>query len=259
MSIFFATHLYTLGWQLGIDEATAEFKRQVDDPNEDSLPCVRTLARLRELDDCQLWFDTGSTRIGHSRSLAFADGLSSLCDIWFTCDDDCEADTATLQAMLDAVRDQLGICVAPYFTRGSATQRPTIALEFPRIFSTRTLASGAVLVRASSAGLGLTAISRRAMSVIDLAATADLRFMRGDAGQWGNAHFLERITPDGRWLGEDIAFFSRIPDHLPIEALVTGNTVHAGQHLDLSVLARRLGILPSQKTSQIEGIGTLAK
>lgn len=256
MSIFFSTHLYTLGWQLGIDEATAEFKRQVDDPNEDSLPCVRTLARLRGLEDCQLWFDTGSTRIGHSRSLAFADGLSSLCDIWFSCDDDCEADTPTLQAMLDAVRDQLGICVAPYLTRGSASQRPTIALEFPRIFASRTLASGAVLVRATHAGLGLTAMSRRAMSVIDLAAVDELRFRRTD-GHWANAHFLERITPDGRWLGEDIAFFSRVPEHLPIEALLTGATVHAGQHLDLNILASRL--IPSLKTSQIAGLGTPTK
>lgn len=237
MSIFFSTHLYALGWELGIDEAGEEFKAQVNSPTQDSLPCVRTLTRLRKLDECGLWFDTGSTRIAHSRSRAFHDALESGCDVWLTCDDDIEADTRMLQAMLDAVRDQPNVCIGPCWSRRSRVHHePRVPLTLPLVTNVRTLTTGAKLITASHAGLGITAIGRPALEAI-AAANEEPRFIDDD-GVSRRALFLERITPEGLWMGEDVSFFTRIPPSVSIEAVLTGHTVHQGDVLSLEQLAK---------------------
>ena len=202
MSIFFSTHAYALGWQLGIDEAGAEFRRQCEAPDNNSLPCVRTLQRLRHIDECGAWCDSGSTRLGHSRSLAFDAALNSGCDIWVTCDDDCEADLATLRSMVEAVAMGCSACIAPFWARGP---EPRVDLTLSPCGSSRVLPGGAKLLRATAAGLGLCAISRDAMVLI-AQANQDLWFTDA-AGVQRLALFIEAIRPsDLAWMGEDLAF-----------------------------------------------------
>lgn len=246
MTIFFSTHCYSLGWQLGIDEAGAEFRRQCEAPDNDSLSCVRTLQRLRHIDECGAWCDSGSTRLGHSRSLAFDAALNSGCDIWVTCDDDCEADLATLRSMVEAVQTGSHACIAPFWARGP---EPRVDLTLSPCGSSRVLRGGAKLLRATAAGLGLCAMSRAALHAI-AEANQDLVY-RDAAGVRRLAIFLEAIRPnDLAWMGEDLAFWSRVPPTVLIEAIVTGTTVHAGRMLDLEIVAEAA----SQKTSQNHGL-----
>lgn len=245
MSIFFSTHCYALGWQLGIEEAAAEFRRQCEDPDDESLPCVRTLARLRHIDACGAWCDSGSTRLGHSRSRAFHDALESDCDVWVTCDDDCEADLQTLRSMFEAVQDGPRVCIVPFLARTgeNAVAQIPLNLSFPTAI--RTLSNGAKVARAITAGLGLTALSRSAMQLI--AAANDHLGYTDAEGVTRRALFIEAIRQaDNAWMGEDMAFFSRVPSSVSIEALMTGRTIHAGRLLDLELLGQFL----SQKTKQ---------
>lgn len=233
MSIFFSTHCYALGWQMGIDEAGAEFRRQCEAPDNDSLPCVRTLARLRHIEECGAWCDTGSTRLSHSRSCAFHDALHSDADLWVTCDDDCEADLATLRSMVEAVKSGPNVCIMPFWARAP---QPRVDLSLSPGGSCRVLSNGARLVPAIAAGLGMTAMSRSAMLLI---AEANQQLAYTDTkGVVRLALFLEAIRPsDNAWMGEDLAFFSRIPASVSVEALVTGTTIHAGRMLDLEIVA----------------------
>lgn len=273
MSIFFSTHAYALGWQLGIDEAGAEFRRQCEAPDNDSLPCVRTLQRLRHIDECGAWCDSGSTRLGHSRSLAFDAALHSGCDIWVTCDDDCEADLATLRSMVEAVRSGPNACIAPFWARAP---EPRVDVTLSPCGSCRTLPNGAKLLRAKAAGMGLTVMSRSAMVLI---AQANQGLVYRDAvGVERLALFIEAIRPkDLAWMGEDLAFWTRVPPSVLIEVIATGTTVHAGRILDLELICRAVSqelvdldalraldsdrLSPeadraSQKPSQIQGLKT---
>jgi hypothetical protein len=246
MSIFFSTHCYSLGWQMGIDEAGAEFRRQCEAPDNDSLPCVRTLQRLRHIDECGAWCDTGSTRLGHSRSQAFDAALNSGCDYWVTCDDDCEADLATLRSMVEAVSSGPNACIAPFWARAPV---PRVDVTLSPCGSSRTLPNGAKLLRATAAGLGLTVLSRAALHLI---AEANQGLVYQDAGGVRRlAVFIEAIRPwDLAWMGEDLAFWSRVPPTVLIEVIATGTTVHAGRILDLEMVAEAA----SQKPSQNRGL-----
>ena len=234
MSIFFSTHCYALGWQLGIEEGGAEFRRQCEEPDNESLPCVRTLARLRHIEECGAWCDTGSTRIGHSRSRAFADALASNCDVWVTCDDDCEADLATLKSALEAIKQGPSICILPFWARAPI---PRVDLTVSPCNTVRTLPNGARLMRAIAAGLGITVMNRAAMALI-AEANQDLLY-KDSEGVQRLALFIEAIRPsDNAWMGEDLAFFTRVPSSVTIEALMTGTTIHAGRMLDLELIFR---------------------
>jgi len=49
--------------------------------------------------------------------------------------------------------------------------------------------------------------------------------------------FCEYIR-DGWWLREDYAFFSRVPPHVRVEALLTGVTDHDGKRLRLETVEK---------------------
>jgi hypothetical protein len=81
-------------------------------------------------------------------------------------------------------------------------------------------------------GFGLVAVNRAAMQGIASMAPS---FHDAD-GKTKCAAFLEYITAEGYWLGEDFAFFERARRVATVEALVEGLVVHAGVPLDLSTL-----------------------
>jgi hypothetical protein len=236
--IFVTTHAYALGHRLGIERGAAEFQRQCEAPDNDSLPVVRTITRLRKLDEVCLWVDTGATRLAESRSRAFHAALQSQADVWFSCDDDCEATLETVCWMVDAVRDEPVVCLAPYWARLSQIQPERINLQIPEVPEGqsrrfRYLKGNGKTIEARHGGMGLVATSRDAMERI-ARHNADLTYTDTE-GLTRCALFIEAIK-DGFWMGEDLAFFSRIPPDVRIEALVTGITMHHGKQLDLELM-----------------------
>ena len=246
--IFITTFAYALGWNMGMERAAAEFRRQLEHPDNDSLPVVRTITRLRKLDTVCLWLDCGATRLAESRSRGFHQAVQSDADVWFTCDDDCEATLETLDWMIEAVRDRPTVCLAPYWARLSELQEERINLKIPPLPEglTRTfreLKGGGKTMPAEAGGLGLVAASKQAVQRI-AEHNAELSYVDTE-GTKRCALFIEYIRqPDQFWMGEDLAFFSRIPPDVNIEAVVTGNTMHNGRVLELEMLvmgAVRLG------------------
>lgn len=230
--IVVATMTYALGKQIGFPEATAEFNRQLEHPTPTSLPCVRVIARLREMDTVGVHHDASATCIGKARARAFAAALAAKPDIIFVCvDDDVEADAHTLGLLLAAVRDHDDVvCVAPCLTRGSNVVN--IAIDGEPVY--RELPSGARTVRIVSGGFGLVAMSGRAMRhIVD--AHPGLEFLDDD-GVVKPALFLEMLI--GRsWCGEDVSFCHRAAAAgMRLEALTEGHTVHAGALLRLRAL-----------------------
>lgn len=238
--IFVETHCYALGCTLGLERARAEFERQVQNADDKSLPVARTIQRMRSLDEVQLWYDCGSTRLAESRSRAVHEGIHSECDVYFSCDDDCEINLKGLAWMLEAVRDRPAVCIAPYWRRLSELQGPKVCINLPELGPDETrayreLSQGGKVTPARQGGLGLMAASMPAMRRI-VAANSQADLMYTDMqGVTRCALFMEYIK-EGAWLGEDVAFFSRLPPDVSLEALMTGLTAHAGQQLNLSIL-----------------------
>jgi hypothetical protein len=238
--IFVETHCYALGCTLGLTRARAEFERQVQSADEKSLPCARTIQRLRSLDEVQLWYDVGSTRLAESRSRAVHEAVHSQCDLYFSCDDDCEANLQALEWMIEAVHDRPAVCIAPYWRRLSELQGPKVCVNLPevpegdtRVY--RMLSGGGMVTMARNGGMGLVCASMQALRrIVEANSQADMMYTDLQ-GVTRCALFMEYIK-DGAWLGEDVAFFSRIPRDVSLEALMTGLTSHAGEKLDLSVL-----------------------
>lgn len=244
--IMFTTHTYALGWALGIDEASEELHRQIAKPDGKSLPVVRTIHRLRTVDELCIWTDSGATRIAESRSRAFHQALHSGAEVWFACDDDCEATLETLQWMVEAVRGRNGVCIAPYWARLARDRLPGINCNLPRLepgqkHPVRELSHGGKVIPCNYGGMGLVAMSRKAM--MDTADQNAAHVYQDQEGTVRLAMFLELIDEQGFWLGEDLAFFRRLPPSVAVEALITGHTSHNGNMLDLSVIANGVPIL----------------
>jgi hypothetical protein len=244
--IFFTTHTYALGWAMGIDEASEELHRQIANPDAKSLPVVRTIARLRTLDELCIWTDSGSTRIAESRSRAFHQALHSGADVWFACDDDCEATLDALRCMVEAVRGRNGVCIAPYWARLARDRLPGINCNLPQLAEgeshpVRELKGGGKVIPCNYGGMGLVTMSRKAM--MDTADANEGNVYNDQEGTIRLAMFLEFIDENGFWLGEDLAFFRRLPPSVAVEALITGHTMHNGNMLDLSVIANGIPIL----------------
>lgn len=230
--IFASTMVYALGKELGFEGAEAEFHRQLGEPTNESLPCVRTIHRLRSLDSVGLRLDCNAVSIGQARSRAFHEAVESMADVWIAIDDDVEADTATLKHLLEAVRGEPAICIAPYTLREREAV-VSVALEpggKPRLLDT-----GGVVWPARGGGLGLCAVSRSALLRMSLAYASSLGFVDQD-GVHRLAMFHELIRSNV-WHGEDISFCERAREAgVRVEALGTGHVKHAGQTLQLDVV-----------------------
>lgn len=245
--ICLTTHTYGLGRALGIDEASEEVHRQIAHPDDKSLPVVRVIARLQTLDQLCVWTDSGATRLAESRSRAFHQALHCKADVWFACDDDCEATLETLTWMIEAVRGRCGVCFAPYWARLSRDRLPGINCNLPALSSGETrpfreLSGGGRVVPANYGGMGLVAMSHQAMQ-----ATADANHELEYDDVQGTTRlglFLEYIE-NRFWLGEDVAFFRRLPPEVTVEAIVSGHTMHHGNLLDLSLIANGVPVLES--------------
>ena len=236
-TLFVSTMIYALGKQLGFAPAVAEFHAQLAAPNGESLPVVRAIVRLRTSHEFALSVDAASVRIAVSRSRAFHAALESKADVWLSIDDDVEADTRTLDALIGAVGNNVDprICFAPYWQRGA--ERITAQLA-PAPLARVTL-SGAVTLPAVAGGFGLVAVNRAALDAVAEYCAADLRYV--DADHVSRIAAFQESLVDGRWLGEDVSFFRRAAAAgVRIEALATGAVAHDGRVLRLE----EIGTLP---------------
>jgi hypothetical protein len=159
------------------------------------------------------------------------------CDVWFAVDDDCEADTETVKRAIYLARMTRGIVLIPYLLRDirpevKHTTSVTIAADSAvEIFKSP---SGFLPIRAIEClggGFGLTLLHRDAvLRIRDV--WKDWTFLDDD-GQLKIPTFAEHIEPGGSWLGEDLSFFARVPNDMPMRALLSGSSAHAGSVLRL--------------------------
>lgn len=226
---------YALGKKLGIREAMRELAVQVEHPTPHSLPAVRVVARLRNICDVVVRFDTGGTVLGKVRSRHAHSAWESGADVWVSCDDDVEATTATLQSLLQAVDDGTPrIALAPYIMRAASTLVSVASVELPRIVTSERVLpgpAGARLRPVPRGGFGLVAMNRAALEAVR-ESCSHLAYVDDD-GVERLGLFHDQIR-EKRWLGEDLAFFEHVPARVHVEALLTGHTVHDGEALDLA-------------------------
>lgn len=247
MRVFASCSSYTLGQMTSPVDACALISGAVGDVSrEQLLPAVHALRELRKLDvEIELRVDGGSTYLAKSRSRHLAAALESTCDVWLTIDDDLDTTRETLALLLAAVASRTGpsICFAPYLLRHGSDVAfgggsDVACVEWSPVYLERPVGyvvdgpSGFVR-RAVRGGFGLVAMNRAALEVVQLTVPS----FRDNDGKMKPAAFLEQLNAAGEWLGDDLAFYSRMKgSDVVIEGLLTGETTHAGQRLDLSTL-----------------------
>lgn len=222
---------YVLGKLVGAKPAEAFITEAVAKgtlPDDAPVPATPSLHVLAEMYDVALRVDGGATCIARARSRHLAAALESKRDVWVTMDDDVAATPSTLHWLVEAVEGpEPRICFAPYLLRNAAG---VACVEWTSVYMDRKLSGGGLARRARRGGFGLVAMNRAAMQAAALGAPQYI----DDDGTRRPAPFLELITDQGSWLGEDLAFFHRLAPGVLVEALVTGETWHAGAPLDLT-------------------------
>lgn len=241
--LFVSTSVYALAHQLGMAEAVQEVGRQIEWAQSTApvgkvtlLPAVKTIARIARFAEATLHVDAGATYIGQARSRAFHEAFESGLPGWITVDDDIEASTATVGAMLEALDDlKPRIVLTPYALRAPGTEG-RLAVDLPNVRVERTRGGKLLLCeRGHGGGMGFVGMNRAAMQLVADACPADLGWVDED-GRQKRALFYERVE-DMMWWGEDTSFFRwRVPAEVTVELLLAGIVSHAGVAVDLATL-----------------------
>jgi len=236
--IFVSTSVYALAHSLGMQGAIDEVRRQLDAPDKDSLPVVRTIVRLRNLDaEVALHVDAGATFIGMARSRAFHEAFKTELP-WISIDDDVEVTTDCAAAMLDVLEDVVPrLVLVPYYTRDKDSPALTLTIPLVRVERIRNGAKLLTLPKGQGGGFGMVGMNRLAMqAIVDYAKESPIDLTWFDYGEKKLAIFYERLE-DGLWYGEDSSFFRfRVPESVTVEALLVGTVLHGGVPLTLSTL-----------------------
>jgi hypothetical protein len=228
--------------EAGPDEAVAEIARQLERTDRQSLPVVRAIARLRTLQTVGLHVDAGATVIAKSRSRAFHAARHSGAAVWFSIDDDVEADTTALRTMYDAVKGRAAVCVAPCWVRDQ--NRVQVALKSGRNVAPLQQNTPEEKTRPCYyGGFGLVAVSREALDRI-AGENSHLAY-DDDDGVARLAIFHEELIGRG-WFNEDLTFFLRLPADVDVVCLAHGVTVHQGRPL----ICANLDQLPTWQLNQ---------
>lgn len=236
MRVFASCSSYVLGSLMGPARA-CELITQAARNATARPPCfaVRALRDLTSIADVTLRVDGGSSHLAKSRSRHFYDALMSDCEVWLSIDDDVSASRETLEWLLDAVTgDVPRVCLAPCLLRGArGDASPVLNVQWNNVLLERDLPRGGIARRCAAGGFGLVAMNRAAMHS---ASKACPTWRDPTDGNVKPAAFLEMLTDSGEWIGEDVAFFRRLPRDVEVYALVTGETLHAGHALSLEAL-----------------------
>jgi hypothetical protein len=227
---------YALTRRVGVERSGEAFVQMVRAPDSSSLPAARTVARLIELGEVELFHGVSSS-LPKARSRAAAAALKSNAAYWLMCDDDVEAPTATLVDLINVAGppNEPRISVLPCLVRGSAQRHNC---EFRG--ASRLNVDAAAWVRpVSLAGCGLMVVTRAALDRLFSVYREELGFTDDD-GQKRVALFNMLLEPP-RWYGEDYSFCLRADRAgIPIDALVQGVSSHDGQDLELDSLRGQL-------------------
>lgn len=200
---------------------------------EPELPCLRVVKELRKHAEVALLHDAGGTSIGHARSRAFSVALESNCDVWISIDDDTECDDVTVRHLLSSLDPETPqIVIVPCLLR-QETQCVNVTFD-PAGKLDRITKTGAHLRRALYGGFGIVAITNAAIRELRDTYASSLTFTDDD-GKQRIGVFCEFLR-DGWWFRDDYAFFDRVPRHVRVEALCSGDTNHAGYKLELEQL-----------------------
>jgi hypothetical protein len=231
-TIVFSTMVYALGKDLGLEGGLEEWQRQVADPNTDSLPVARMLARVAAFAEMPERFNVGvhvdiaSTYIARSRSRAFHAAKDA--DFWFACDDDVEASQTTVSMLVQECDVPTPrIVFLPCYLRG----RPVVGVKF----STGARVRGA-LAPIDWAATCCFVANKPALQLLDRTCQ-HLRYLDDD-GVHRLALFFEMLD-QGRWLTEDYSFCVRAGlAGVELVALMSGLSRHADQPLTIDTLRK---------------------
>lgn len=229
--IYASTYVYCLGRELGAEDAAAEFRRQVMQPTEDSLPSARAISRMRGIEDLVMHVDAAATSIGRARARSLWNFRNhpSAPDVWVSIDDDVDATQETLRWLIDGARETRGVIAAPCALR---RKEPVVNVIVADGGIVRPVGQGGLMVKCVAAGAGLLAMHRDALEAT-YQARPELLF-RDEDGEIKLGCFAE-VVQDGHWWTEDIAFFVKwLPESVRRDILLTGKTTHDGVLLDLA-------------------------
>ena len=230
--LFVSCLTYELTRRVGVERSGAAFVQMVRAPDGNALPAARTVARLIQLGQVELFHGVSSS-LPKARSRAAAAALASGAAYWLMCDDDVEAPTATLVDLINAAGPpgEPRISVLPCLVRGSA-DRSNCAFRG----AARLNAQASAWVRpVSLAGCGMMVVNRAALERLFDVYREELGFTDDD-GHARVALFNMLLEPP-RWYGEDFSFCVRADRAgIPIDALVQGASTHDGQELQLESL-----------------------
>ena len=230
--LFVSCLTYELTRRVGVERSGAAFVQMVRAPDGNALPAARTVARLIQLGQVELFHGVSSS-LPKARSRAAAAALASGAAYWLMCDDDVEAPTATLVDLINAAGPpgEPRISVLPCLIRGSKERSNC---DFRG--ESRLNAGAAAWVRpVNLAGCGMRVVTRAALERLFSAYRDELAYTDDD-GQQRVALFNMLLEPP-RWYGEDFSFCRRADRAgIPIDALVQGVSTHDGQTLELESL-----------------------
>jgi len=242
--IYFSAHFYALGKTLGTKAAAETIEMQARDSSKAELPALKTLWRLRAGEDVVAYVDNGCCSLARGRSRIFHSALETMRQpqrdelepVWFACDDDCEATRSTLLSAVSLARETHGIVLIPYLLRDGScgdlgpTHMTSVTLSCAKE-DVRQRQDGTLYAPCLGGGFGLVAASLSACE--RFARSWSHLTWKDDDGVSRIAAFAEAIYND-MWLGEDLSFFARCPEEIPVWALLTGQSYHAGHALDLA-------------------------
>ena len=196
------------------------------------LPAVRTILRLKSLDDLMVYHGAATT-LPKARSRAAQAALDSDADLWCMIDDDVETDSATLGRLVAIARSGR-VAVLPCALRTTAEDHRVNVLWDGAL----TVMHGGVQTRAvRRGGCGLMIVPRVALERVRDEFRDPLSYLDDD-GVRRVARFAHMFVGDPAsqmWLGEDYSFCERLrAAGVELAAPVEGRSVHDGGILDLA-------------------------
>lgn len=225
---------YELGKALGIDGAAREISLQLsgEASGADELPAVRTIQRLRGLDELMLYHGA-STTLPKARSRAAHAALGMpLADLWLMVDDDVETDLDTLSRLV-AIARAGKVAVLPCAVRSTAHDHRVNVLWGGSLVD---VCNGVSSRAVSRGGCGLMIVPREALERVINDFRPALEY-RDDDGVDRVAVFAQMFTGERPrvWLGEDYSFCARLQaSGIELAAPVEGQSIHDGVVLDLA-------------------------
>lgn len=230
---------YQLGKELGIDGAAREIASQLAGEGfpGDDLPAVRTIQRLRSLDECMLYHGA-STTLPKARSRAAHAALAALsADLWLMLDDDVETDLDTLSRLVAIARGGR-VAVLPCAVRSTRTDhRINVVWRDALVHVEQGVSSRAV----EAGGCGLMVVPRTALQRVINDYRAELSYQDDDGQERVGVFaqmFVQRPAQPRIWLGEDYSFCERVrASGIEIAAPIEGKSVHDGIGLSLAEAA----------------------